>query len=76
MRRDEDVLLSVAEAADLLNVDPATVWRYIHLDSDPLPAQKVGRAYTLWQSDVLDFRPRANRKRGPKRRPSPDQPAP
>lgn len=69
------MLLSVAEAADLLSVDPATVWRYIHLDTDPLPAKKVGRAYTLWQSDVLAFKPRANRKRGPKpRRPTPPTP--
>lgn len=71
MRRDEDVLLSVAEAAALLDVNPATVWRYIHLDHDPLPAERVGRAYTLWQSDVLAYQPKANRKRGPKpRRPA------
>lgn len=60
------MLLSVAEAADLLKVDPATVWRYIHLETDPLPAQKVGRAYALWQSDVIAFQPRAKRKPGPK----------
>lgn len=69
------MLISVPDAAELLDVDRATVWRYIKLESDPLPAQKVGHGYALWRSDVEAFRPRAKRKRGPKPRPTTaDQP--
>lgn len=60
--------ISVAAAAGLLGVDRATVWRYINLETDPLPAKKIGHGYVLWQSDVLAFQPRANRRRGPKPR--------
>jgi hypothetical protein len=66
MRREEDVLISVAEAASILDVNPATVWRYIQLEDDPLPAQKVGRSWALWQSDVVAFKPKAKRTPGPK----------
>jgi hypothetical protein len=66
MRRDDDVLMSVAEAAAYYDVDPATVWRYINRDDDPLPAEKVGRSYAIWRSDVIAYAPKAKRKPGPK----------
>lgn len=69
MHREDDVLLSVAEAAALLDVDRTTVWRYIKLaeeGGDGLPAHKAGHAYTVWQSDAEAFKPRAKRRRGPK----------
>jgi len=75
MRPEDDVQISVIDAAQILGVDRATVWRYITLKEDPLPAQKIGHGYILWKSEVEAFRPRANRKRGPrKRRPSPADP--
>lgn len=66
------MLISVAEAARLLQVDPATVWRYIKAE-DLTPARAV-KPYVLWQSDVIAFKPRANKRRGPKpRRPAADE---
>ncbi len=73
-REEDDVQISVAEAASLLGVDRATVWRYIKLEGDPLPAQKIGHGYAVWKSDVIAYQPKANRKRGPrgsKNRPTP-----
>lgn len=64
MRREDDVLLTVAEAAGLLDVDPATVWRYIRA-ADLKPAREK-KPYLLWQSDVVAFRPHAKKRRGPK----------
>ena len=74
--KEDDVQISVPEAAALLEVDRATVWRYITLKEDPLPAKKIGHGYVLWRSDVEAFKPRANRRRGPKpgTRPTPPQP--
>lgn len=74
MRREDDVQISVAEAAFELGVNRATVWRYINLDDDPLPAQKIGHGYAIWKSDVEAFRPRAKRRRGPKPRHRPPTP--
>lgn len=68
MRPEDDVQISVVEAAELLDVDRATVWRYITQDSDPLPATKVGHGFVLWKSEVLDYQPKTKRKRGPKPR--------
>lgn len=68
MKREDDVQISVQEAAALLDVDRATVWRYITLENDPLPATKIGHGYALWRSDVEAFKPRAKRRRGPKPR--------
>jgi hypothetical protein len=63
MRRESDVLISVAEAAGLLKVDPATIWRYINRQA--LTPARPEKPWMLWQSDVLAFeRP----KRGPKPR--------
>jgi hypothetical protein len=72
MRRDDDVLISVAEAAELLKVDPATVWRYIQAN-DLTPARPA-KPYVLWQSDVVAFAPRAKKKPGPKPRKPPAAP--
>jgi hypothetical protein len=55
-----------------LKVNRATVWRYITLEHDPLPAEKIGREFVLWKSDVEAFKPRAHRKRGPKPKPPTD----
>jgi hypothetical protein len=66
MRREDDVLISVAEAAALLDVDPATVWRYIQA-GDLTPARPK-KPYVLWQSNVVEFKPHAQKKRGPKPR--------
>lgn len=60
--------MSVADAAAFYQVNPATVWRYITQDDDPLPATKVGRSYALWQSDVIAYQPKIKRRRGPKPR--------
>lgn len=69
------MLISVADAATLLGVDRVTVWRYITLEEDPLPAERIGREFVLWQSDVEAFKPKAHRRRGPKpRKPSPPAP--
>ena len=68
------MLISVPDAAELLDVDRATVWRYIKLESDPLPAQKIGHGYVLWQSDVEAYKPKAKRTRGPKPRTRPTEP--
>lgn len=68
MRPEDDVQISVKDAASALGVDRATVWRYINLDDDPLPAQKIGHGYVLWKSDVEAFKPKSKRKRGPKPR--------
>lgn len=69
MRREDDVLISVSEAAGILNVDPATVWRYIKAE-DLTPA-RPSKPYVLWQSDVEAFKPRAHKRPGPKpRRPT------
>lgn len=65
MRREDDVLVTVAEAAAILDVDPATVWRYIKAD-DLKPAREK-KPYMLWQSDVVAFMPRAHKTPGPKR---------
>lgn len=71
MNREDDVQISVTDAARLLEVDRVTVWRYITLKVDPLPAIRIGHGYILWRSDVEAFRPRVKRKR--KRRPAPPQ---
>jgi hypothetical protein len=64
MRREDDVLVTVAEAAGILGVDPATVWRYIKAeDLTPARAQKP---YMLWQSDVVKFAEQPRKKPGPK----------
>jgi hypothetical protein len=73
MRREDDVLISVAEAATLLDVDPATVWRYIQA-GDLTPAREK-KPYVLWQSNVVAFKPHAKKKRGPKPRNRPTPPA-
>lgn len=73
-RKEDDVQISVPEAATLLGVDRATVWRYITLKEDPLPAKKIGHGYVLWQSDVIEYRPKAKRRRGPKPRTRPPAP--
>lgn len=73
-KREDDVLISVADAASLLGVNRATVWRYITLAEDPLPAERVGREFVLWRSDVEAFMPKANRRRGPKPRKPRKQP--
>jgi excisionase family DNA binding protein len=49
----DDVQISVGEAARVLDVDPSTVWRYIKHRG--LPAKKVGRYHVLWRKDVLGF---------------------
>src|SRR5689334_2345439 len=67
MRRTDDVLISVADAATLLGVSRATVWRYIKQEHDPLPADQIGHGFTLWKSDVEAYRPKAKRSPGPKR---------
>lgn len=74
MRRDDDVLLTVAEAADLLSINPSTVWRYI--DAGELTPARSKKPYVLWQSDVVALQPTAGkRKRGPKpRKRRPDTP--
>jgi hypothetical protein len=64
MRREDDVLVTVAEAAEILKVDPATVWRYIKAD-DLKPARDK-KPYMLWQSDVLKFSTLPKKARGPK----------
>lgn len=73
-RKEGDVQISVKDAAVALGVNRATVWRYITLTDDPLPAEKIGHGYVLWKSDVEAFKPRAKRRRGPK--PKPPRPAP
>lgn len=65
------MLMSVAETAAFYKVDPATVWRYITQEVDPLPATKVGRSYTLWKSDVIAYQPKIKRRPGPKPRKHP-----
>jgi hypothetical protein len=65
MRREDDVLVTVAEAAEILQVDPATVWRYIQA-ADLKPA-RARKPYMLWQSDVIAFKPNARKTPGPKR---------
>jgi predicted site-specific integrase-resolvase len=68
MRRDDDVLLTLSEAAESLSVNPATVWRYIKAgDLKPARAEKP---YMLWKSDVEAFAPNAHKRPGPKRRPA------
>jgi predicted DNA-binding transcriptional regulator AlpA len=74
-RKEDDVQISVPDAAVLLGVDRATVWRYITLEHDPLPAKKIGHGYVLWQSDVEAYKPKANRPRGPKPRHAPPAPS-
>lgn len=69
MRREDDVLISVAEAAELLKVNPATVWRYIQAE-DLTPARDK-KPYLLWQSEVVEFAPRAKKRPGPKPKPTP-----
>lgn len=59
------MLVTVAEAAEILDVDPATVWRYIKAE-DIKPARD-SRPYMLWQSDVLAFQKLPKKKPGPKR---------
>jgi len=66
MRREDDVLITVAEAAGLLDVNPATVWRYIQ--ADELTPARPKKPYMLWQSDVIDFKPRAKKRPGPEPR--------
>lgn len=68
--------ISVAEAAEILGVDRATVWRYIKLEDDPLPAQQIGHGFALWRSEVEAFKPKAKRRRGPKPRKSAPAPRP
>ncbi len=70
MRREDDVLISVAEAAELLKVNPATVWRYIQAE-DLTPARDK-KPYLLWQSEVIEFAPHAKKRPGPKRKPATD----
>ena len=60
------MLVTVAEAAGLLDVNPATVWRYIQA-RDLTPARPA-KPYLLWRSDVLAFKPNAKKRPGPKRR--------
>ena len=51
MRREDDVLISVAEAAALLDVNPSTVWLYI--DAGELIPARPQKPYVLWQSSVI-----------------------
>lgn len=53
----EDDWLSTAEAADLLGVVPRTLYRMI--DTDGLPAYRVGRPIRLRRGDVLAYIERA-----------------
>ena len=69
MRRDDDVLVTVTEAAAILDVNPATVWRYIQ--ADELVPARPKKPYMLWQSDVIAFKPHAKKTPGPKPRKSP-----
>lgn len=47
-------------AAELIGVDPATVWRYI--DSGLLDALKIGNTHLVRESDARNFeRPRVGR---------------
>ena len=64
MRREDDVLISVAEAARLLDVNPSTVWRYI--DAGELIPARPQKPYVLWQSSVIEFAPNAKKRPGPK----------
>lgn len=65
MRREDDVLVTVAEAAAILEVNPATVWRYIKAE-DLKPAREK-KPYMLWQSDVVAFSEMPKKRPGPKR---------
>ena len=49
----DDEWLSTAEAADLLGVVPRTLYRMI--DTDGLPAYRIGRPIRLRRGDVLAY---------------------
>ena len=65
------MLVTVAESAGILGVNPATVWRYIQA-GDLVPFRPA-KPYLLWKSDVEAFRPHARKTPGPKpRKPAAD----
>lgn len=70
-QEQEDVQISVPEAAELLKVDQSTVWRYIKHRG--LPAKRIGRYHVLWRSDVVKFIPKKP-KPGPQPKPRPAHP--
>lgn len=56
MSEEKQKFLSVAEAAARLNVTRARVNQLI--DAGALPAQRIGRAYAIAESDLADFEKR------------------
>jgi excisionase family DNA binding protein len=68
--REGDELLTIKQAADLLDVTPMTVRR--HLKAGDIKYERPGREYLIWQSELERY---AREKRGPGRPPRPAPPA-
>jgi predicted DNA-binding transcriptional regulator AlpA len=50
-----DVLLTTAQVADLLQVGPQTLVNWRSTRAVPLPFVKIGGCVRYWRSDVLTF---------------------
>lgn len=73
MNQEDEELLTVDRAAEILDVSHMTVRRY--MNTGRLPKRRLGREYVLYPSDLKKLeRPKAGRPRGSRNRPAPPAP--
>jgi excisionase family DNA binding protein len=51
----EPEYLSVEEAAQILHIDPRTVWTFLKASDDPIPSFKFGRLRRINKSELADW---------------------
>jgi excisionase family DNA binding protein len=69
MAEKERKLLTIPEAAKVVGVTRAVLWRYVK--ADRLPAEQAGRFYLVDEEDAIRFRDR-ERRPGRPRKPASD----